>query len=59
MEISKDEISLIINTIDIYLPNKIKFSILEFLKVNIKYVILSILVLIILIIIIYKKRNSK
>lgn len=49
----------ILNTIDIYLPKKIEFSILEFLKINIKYVILSILILIILTIIIYKKRNSK
>lgn len=50
----------ILSTFDVYLPEKVDFSLLVFLKENLTYVILSsIVILIILIIIINTKRNHK
>lgn len=49
----------LLETIDIYLPYKIDFSILEFLKENIIYVVTSVLITLVLVIIIVKSIKHK
>lgn len=49
----------ILNTFDVYLPKKVDFSILVFLKENLRYVILSILIIIFLLFIIFKNKKRK
>lgn len=49
----------ILNTFDVYLPEKIDFSLLVFLKENLTYVILSSLVILIILIIIVKYKFKK
>lgn len=49
----------ILNTFDIYLPEKVDFSLLEFLKVNILYIVISAIIIIIFTMIIIKKSTKK
>ena len=48
----------VLDTIDIKLQEQIKFSILEYLKVNIKYIIISISIILILLIIVIKIKRK-